>query len=195
MAHLVENDACPYCWHQTATIKGLTGIGNYSIECLITHKGGNLDKHGTCNKCRWNFVLIKNCKNCNNDKACPECYASGYNGILDKDTPLVIHNLYMRNSPYKRSWDERARSIGEWYAKQVYSYMDAISILKRFTSNYKIQSDFNILERNITTNTTTNKSVFWNGLNTICLRYFSTGDDISVAINTFCCTLWQQKML
>lgn len=184
----LENDACPNCWHKTATITDPTGIGTYSIRDLITHRGGNLDKYGTCNKCKWNFVVIDKCTNCQKDRACPQCYASGYDGMLNKGTPLLIHNLYMRNSHYKRHWNERPRSIGEWYAKQVYSPVDAISMLRRFTSNYEVRSELNTLEGTITTN----ESVFWSSLKTICLRYFEVDDDISVAINTFCSTLWQR---
>jgi len=191
MSHLVEHDACPHCWHKTANTSGSVGIGTYSIEELITHKGGNLDKYGTCNICQWNVVLIENCTNCTKNTACPECYASGYDGMLNEDTPLMFHNLYMRNSHYKRSWDERPQSIGTWYANQVHSYMDVISILKRFTSNYKVHSELNILERTLTTN----KSVFWSSFKAICLRYFTTTDDISVAINAFYCMLWQHKMV
>lgn len=187
MSHLSENDACPYCWHETANTSGPVGIGTYSIEDLITHKGGNLDKYGTCNICKWNFVLIKNCTNCTKNTACPECYASGYDGTLNEHTPLMIHNLYMRNSHYKKSWDERPKSIGEWYANQVRSSMDIISILKRFTSNYRVNAELNLLERTLPMN----KSMFWSKLKAMCLCYFTGDDDISVAINAFCCRSWQ----
>jgi hypothetical protein len=183
MNHLKENDACPYCWHGLNSSVGPQGIGTYSIEELIMFEGGILNKHSTCNTCKWNFQF--SCENCKEEQPCPQHYACGYDGVHNKHMPLVMHNLYMRNSPYKRSWNYRPGSIGEWYANQVSTYAEAISFLKRFTSNWKVQSELLILEKQITTNI----NCFWPGLKRISVFSFSS-QKISVAVKSFYCVLW-----
>ena len=179
------NDACPCCWHGVES-HGATGIGTYSIEDLITHEGGTLDEHGTCNKCQWNFILTRNCTNCTKTQPCPKHYATVHDGTINEHMPGILHDLYMRNSPYKRSWTQRPASVGEWYAHQASNYMEAISLLRRFTSDYKVHSELNALERNILIDATT----FWHELRQISTRCFTSEDAISIAFNTFCQTLW-----
>ena len=61
-----ENSACPSCWHNPVIESNNNeGIGNYSIAPLVTYKGGILDKEGTCNKCKFNFIQVQNCKTVN----------------------------------------------------------------------------------------------------------------------------------
>jgi len=188
---LQENDACPYCWHQTVKDGPEGSIGNYSIYPMITHKGGSLDNHGTCNVCMWNFILVINCKNCQKNQPCYQHYASAYDGVFDKHVSSIMHDLYMRNSPYNRSWERRPSSIGQWYAEKVTNYMEAIMTLKRFTSDYKVLSDLNDLEKN----TKNNINVFWHDLKVLCLRHFSCEGAIPDAVNTFCYVLWNNHQL
>jgi len=190
MEHLKEDDACPRCWHQC--ISGTrTGIGTYSIEEVVLFEGGILDKNGTCNHCSWNFGFVRNCNSCQKDQPCPQHYATGYNGVLNKHMPATMHNLYMRSSPYRCRWEERPCSVGEWYANQVSTYMEAISVLKRFTSNWKIQADLIDLERKIVCDV----NLFWPCLKHISSRYFGTSDKISMAVKTFCYVLWKNGKL
>tara|TARA_B110001452_G_scaffold69513_1_gene56067 strand:+ start:305 stop:889 length:585 start_codon:yes stop_codon:yes gene_type:complete len=189
MEHLKENDACPCCWHRFVSIGGQAGIATYSIEELILFEGGILDKYGTCNNCRWNFVFVRNCKHCKENQPCSKHYANGYNGVYNKHMPLVMHRLYMRNSPYKRSWDDRPGSIGEWYASQASTYMEAISLLKRLTSNWKIQSKLLDLEKIIIGDV----DLFWPCLKNISEQYLSEDDKISTAVKSFCYVLWSKQ--
>ena len=179
------NDACPCCWHGVDS-RGATGIGTYSIEDLITHVGGMLDEHGTCDKCQWNVILTRNCTNCTKTQPCSKHYATVHDGTMSEHMPRIVHNLYMRNSPYKRSWTQRPASVEEWYAHQASTTSEAISLLRRFTSDYKVHSELNALERNVSICATT----FWHELHLLSTSFFSSGDAISIAFNTFCQTLW-----
>ena len=185
MNNLQENDACPRCWH-TAPIKRPAGIGTYSIGDLICYKGGILDKSRTCNICQWNFDSVANCIFCKENRPCYVHYAVGYDGTMNQNMNESMHNLYMRNSPYKKSWDERPGSIGEWYAGKVVSYMDAISILRRFTDDYKVHYDLNYIEKEIVYNV----KIFWNELRNLCNSYFLSNEPIAIAVNAFYYTLW-----
>ena len=177
--------ACHACWHQPNVNEDPGGIATSSMVSLITFKGGHLDKNSICNTCRWNCNVEVLCQHCKPQQPCPKHYATVYNGSLNSNMPLEMHKVYMRNSPYKRNWSERPASIGAWYAKQVTSYSSAINFARRFTTNQEAIFAFNSLDKGCQRDA----SIFWTGFYEICIRYFSGGDCISLAMNSFYHTL------
>lgn len=194
--------ACPNCWHCTCKIPS-GGIGNYSINELIRHTGGNLDVNGTCNVCHFNIREVKKCTRCTSSQPCCQHYASGYNGTLSTQMPVEIHNLYMRNSPYKQSWSQRPKSIGQWYGFQPQNYVEAVAIAKRFTEEYQqgLTLDtgwdrrdttplfaLNALENQLKHSFNTYKD-FWHQFHQICTYYFASSDPVSTAMLSYYSTL------
>jgi hypothetical protein len=177
--------ACPHCWHQPKVNEEPGGIGTSSLASLITFKGGNLDKNSICNKCKWNYNLEVLCKHCKPQQPCYKHYATIYNGSLNSKLSSEMHKIYMRNSPYKQNWSERPASIGAWYAKQVTSYTSAINFARRFTRNQEAIFALNSLENGCQHDA----SIFLTGFYNICIQYFSGGDCISLAMNSFYHTL------
>lgn len=174
--------ACPNCWHCTCPLVG--GIGTYSIGRLINHTGGILDINGYCNTCKFNVDKVKNCTICTPTRACPHHYASGHNGTLSNNMPTKMHNLYMRNSPYKTCWSQRPQSVGQWYAFLPSTYIEAIAIARRFAHDYPPVAAFNILERQL--NSSSNRyQDFWRGFTHICQTHFSSSDKVSTAMGSY----------
>ena len=187
MDKLKEGDACPHCWHRTKNVSS-RGIAHDSILALIQYKGGLLDKDGVCQLCHWDVHLVASCTSCRENQPCSAHYATGYDGVFNQNMNEVMHELYMRNSPYRKSWEERPESIGVWYAKRANSYMGAIATLRRFTLNYKVHQAFNYLEKEMVHDT----RLFWHELRKICHCYFSSNDPVSKAANAFYLTLWSK---
>lgn len=178
------NSACPNCWHNPLLNKDKGGIGNYSLCVLVTFKGGLLDKQGTCNKCNFNFIQVHNCINCKPNQPCPIHYASGYNGTANAHMPEMMHDIYMRNSPYQPSWYSRPASIGAWYGKQQTSYIGVLNNARRFTEDYRIHGELSHLE-NVLRSSLNHYGDFWRGFRDICQRWFSNNDDISRAMCSY----------
>lgn len=180
-----ENSACPSCWHNPVIESNNNeGIGNYSIAPLVTYKGGILDKEGTCNKCKFNFIQVQNCKNCKPNQPCPVHYAGGYNGTLNTHMPEMMHCLYMRNSPYQPSWYSRPASIGAWYGKQQTSYIEVLNNARRFTEDYRIHAEFNQLEKVLRYSSNVYHD-FWGGFLDIYKRLFLKDDETSRAMYSY----------
>lgn len=178
------NSACPNCWHHPLLNKDNGSIGNFSIHVLVTFKGGILNNQGTCDHCNFNFVQVRECTNCKPDQPCPYHYASGYNGTANAHMPEIMHNIYMRNSPYQHDWYHRPASIGIWYGKQQTSYMEVLHCARRFTDDYKVQYEFNHLE-NILRRSLNKYQDFWRGFENICQLCFSNNDNISRAMCSY----------
>lgn len=174
--------ACPHCWHRTCPLTG--GIGTYSIQTLINHTGGVLDINGICSTCNFNIIEIKNCSNCTPTRPCSQHYASGHNGSLSNDMPVEMHNLYMRNSPYNQSWSQRPVSIGRWYAYLPTTYVEAIDIARRFTTDYPPVAAFNCLEHQLKCSGNQYQD-FWQGFTHICQTHFSSSDKVSIAMASY----------
>tara|TARA_B110000858_G_scaffold194304_1_gene248443 strand:- start:697 stop:1260 length:564 start_codon:yes stop_codon:yes gene_type:complete len=175
---LHAGDACPHCWHQPNIQFEEGGLGTYNIGSLIKISGGNINKNGTCNTCNINYTQALHCEHCNPDQPCSKHYATVFNGSHWKEMPLEIHLLYMRNSPYDRDWANRPKNIGSWYAFQCDSYLQAVDLLKRFTSGADIHYKLYFLN-------TSDGTEFWKGLHTICLDHFSGQDPVSIAVTSF----------
>jgi hypothetical protein len=195
MSHLQQHDACPNCWHHPGLNNDNDGIGTFRIDNLITYTGGTLDNSKTCTQCQWNFELVRTCQDCQPNQPCPTHYASGYNGLFNAHMPLEMHRLYMRNSPYRKTWSSRPCSIGAWYAQQATSYEEAIHIAKRFiyiatgfATYYAVQMAFNELEHRLK-HSVNPYCEFWQSFHSICLAYFSGSDVISTAMNSYYQTL------
>ena len=188
MSHLQQHDACPNCWHNPCLNNDNAGLVTYRIDNLITYTGGTLDNNKTCTQCHWNFKLVHNCPHCRQNQPCPAHYASGYNGMFKAHMPLEMHRLYMRNSPYEKTWSKRPSSIGAWYAQQSTSYKEVIHIAKRFATHYAIQMAFNRLETSLKYSYNPYHD-FWQGFHGICLEYFSGPDIISTAMKSYYHTL------
>ena len=182
--HCPENSACPNCWHHPLLNKVKGSIGNYSIGDLVTFKGGILNNQGTCNQCDFNFIQVHSCKNCKPSQPCPYHYASGYDGTANAHMPEMMHNIYMRNSPYQPQWIHRPASIGAWYGKQQTSYMDVLNNARRFTDDYQVQGEINHLE-NVLRYSLNPYQDFWRVIQNICQRCFSKDDDISRAMYSY----------
>ena len=184
--NLKETDACPSCWHKHDHSVG--GIGTFPIHNIIGHKGGVLNEFKTCSVCNWNWVQVQHCKKCKKNQPCSTHYACGYNGTLNNNMPIEIHNLYMRNSPYQRVWSERPASIGRWYGKQPTSYVEALDFVRRFTMKFEVHRDLVYLENGLKYSTNVYND-FWNGFMSICQRYFSSTDDTSNVMRSYFQTL------
>ena len=188
--------ACPNCWHHPHVKEENGGVATFALAVLINFRGGNLDKNNICNKCHWNYnlELAFNCIDCQTNHPCPKHYATIHNGTLHANMPSEMHRIYMRNSPYNQHWNKRPSSIGAWYAKQVTSCKDAITIGRRFTTNKEAIYAFNSLESNVDLHYE-KFSTFWSGFHDICRRYFSGNDSISMAMNSYYHTLRSCKFL
>ena len=174
--------ACPHCWHCRCQLTG--GLGTYSIKPLINHTGGILDINGICSTCNFNIIEIKNCLNCTPTQSCSRHYASGHNGRFSNDMPIEMHKLYMRNSPYNPSWSQRPHSIGQWYASLPMTYVEAIDIARRFTTDYPPVAAFDILQRQLKCSGNRYQD-FWQGFTHICRLHFSSSDKVSTAMTTY----------
>lgn len=188
MDKLKVNDACPNCWHGAKVSGG--GIGTYCIYPIIAHTGGTLDKTKTCHICNWNFNSVKKCISCRSYKPCSTHHAVAFNGKYNAHMSALMQQLYMRNSPYRRLWNERPRQVGSWYAKQVSNYTEAIHMAKRFLNPDDIDrcTTLNRFEDglHLCTNLT---AYFWSGFYHICREYFSGADVVSCAMAGFYSTL------
>ena len=188
MNYLREHDACPNCWHHPGLNKDNGGMGTFSIQNLITYRGGTLDKNNTCTQCNWNFFCVHNCKCCKPSQPCHRDYATGYNGVFHDKMSLTLHRLYMRNSPYDRNWVNRPMCIGAWYATHVEKYEDVVSTIRRFTSDMNVHMALNHLETQLKYNYN-RYPTFWSLFHSICLQYFNGNDAISQAVNSYYQTL------
>lgn len=183
--------ACPNCWHTTCISLG--GIGNYSINDIITHTGGNLDSCGRCATCSFNIAQVQLCTSCTFQSPCSRHYASGYNGSFSKNMPAEMHKLYMRNSPYQQSWSQRPASVGRWYGSHPRNYCEAIALAKRFTPLYEPLSAFLHLEQQLKYSSNIYKD-FWTGYRRICRYYFASSDPVSIAMASYYSTLQSRNL-
>lgn len=181
---LHTGDACPHCWHLPKIQFEEGGLGTYNIGQLIDIRGGILNDELTCNICNINYLQALHCNHCNPDQPCSKHYAAVYNGTVSNQMPAELHRLYMRNSPYDRDWSNRPKSIGNWYANQCGSYLQAVQILKRFTS---VDIHYKLYFLN-----TSDGAEFWKGLYNICCEYFSKQDSTSIAVTNFYNTLFDK---
>jgi hypothetical protein len=182
--NLNPGDACSSCWHLPNIQQEDGGIGNFNIGKLIETRGGVLDQNYICNYCHFNYILATQCTHCKYGNPCSTHCTTVYNGSQNKQMPRVIHLLYMRNSPYKRDWDDRPKSIGKWYALQCQSYSEAVHILKRFV---RPEIHYHLWYLN-----TEKPHEFWQGLHNILNTYFSNLDSISQAVHSFYITLYNK---
>ena len=180
---LYPGDACPFCWHSPNIQNEEGGISSFNIGKLINFRGGNLDIDCTCTICKINYTKALCCEHCKNGQPCHLHYASIFNGVAKREnTPLDIHLLYMRNSPYDRNWQNRPKNIGVWYANQCNSYSQAVCLLKRFTFSSDIHYKLWLLS-------IIDRRDFWKGFYEICLEHFSGQEPVAQAIRSFYNTL------
>lgn len=92
-----------------------------------------------------------------------------------------MQQLYMRNSPYQHAWNNRAYCVGNWYAKQVTNYTEAIHMARRFLHPSDIArcTVLNQFEHRLDVNS------FWVEFHDMYLCYFCGTDMVSRAMAGF----------
>lgn len=187
--NLQENCACPFCWHRSGTIA--EGIAVGSLVEMIEFEGGTLNRDRTCNKCHMNYTVSFFCIFCKSDQPCHKHYATVYNGCQCTKMSTEMHRIYMRNSPYCSSWEDRPEQIGRWYGTQVTNYVDICNTLARMTNNTIAQQEIRALQ-SVLDRAYDKQNLLWNGLCFICRKHFSGSDKCSRAINSYYHTIWSK---
>ena len=188
---LHENNACPFCWHDSVRQIDSKGIAKDSLVEMIEFEGGILDKAKTCNKCHMNYTISLFCNHCKENQPCSKHYAPVYNGCQWKKMSAEMHLVYMRNSPYCPCWQSRPENIGHWYGVQVTNYVDALNTLARMTNKKNVIELIQSL-RDEVNSAYHKKDVLWNGLYSICKEHFSGSDKCSRAVGKYYHTITQK---